>query len=208
MVNKGDKSSADGSLDEKLAQNKRDMEQLVKDGITDIKNIIGPRRILTAKRPTASISRSFASFNSSSSRSVYFSAPSSLSSPAPVPEASPRSVRPTPTSTSTPTPVACNGPPLPTPMAAPLGTTYFSFVFYFFTSLSCYLAEPRLSSFNLIRGRPRGPPGGDLRIGSCPGRVQAKAPCRCPDSRLGYVKREEETFLWSLHLGLLLACSW
>ncbi len=43
MVNKGDKSSADGSLDDKLAQNKRDMEQLVKDGITDIKNILGEK---------------------------------------------------------------------------------------------------------------------------------------------------------------------
>ncbi len=43
MVNKGDKGGAEGSLDDKLAQNKKDMEQLVRDGISDIKNILGEK---------------------------------------------------------------------------------------------------------------------------------------------------------------------
>jgi hypothetical protein len=42
MVNKSDKGG-DSTLDEKLAQNKRDMEQLVKDGISDIKSILGEK---------------------------------------------------------------------------------------------------------------------------------------------------------------------
>jgi hypothetical protein len=42
MVNKGDKGG-DASLDDKLAQNKRDMEQLVKDGISDIKSMFGEK---------------------------------------------------------------------------------------------------------------------------------------------------------------------